>query len=245
MRGYAKRVIENLKETEKMETEEKLAIILALLPVVAGIIAYPLLPEIAATHWDIYGSPNGFMPKIWAAFLVPAISIVLAGLFFVIPRIDPLGKNIMQFRKEYFRFCIVLLAFMFIVYLQSILWNTYIMVSFSLTMPVLLGLLFIYLGSFLSKTKQSWFIGIRTPWTMSNAEVWDETHRLGGSLFQATGIVSIVSVLLPPFGMLLPVAMVVGSAVALVVYSYLAYVRIEKRPKERIIKKIVRNAKRD
>jgi uncharacterized membrane protein len=149
-------------------------------------------------------------------------------LFFSIPKIDPLKANIEQFKKYYYQFCLVVLGFMFVIYLQSILWNLYIMISFSLTMPILLGLLFIYLGSFLRKTKQSWFIGIRTPWTMSNEQVWKETHELGAKLFMASGVVSILSVFLQPFGMLIPVAMVLGSSMALVVYSYLAYARIEK-----------------
>ena len=42
-----------------------------------------------------------------------------------------------------------------------------------------LGVLFYGIGVLMGKARLSWFAGIRTPWTLSNEEVWDRTHEMG------------------------------------------------------------------
>ncbi len=209
-----------------MEIEQKIIIGLVVLSVLVGAFAYPMLPPASATHFGILG--NGSKP-IFEEFYFPLILAVLAALFFLIPVIDPLRANIDKFRKDYFRFCIAVLAFFFIVYAQTLLWNLGTQVSFSLTIPVLVGLLFIYMGAFfLKKTRQSWFIGIRTPWTLSSPEVWEKTHRLGATLFEIFGVMMILSVFFLPYGLFAAIAMLVVFLVALVVYSYFAYEDLKK-----------------
>jgi uncharacterized membrane protein len=44
------------------------------------------------------------------------------------------------------------------------------------------------LGNLLPKVPKNFFIGIKTPWTLSNEKVWDRTHRLGGILFVLGGL---------------------------------------------------------
>lgn len=206
-----------------MSVEKKVILTLVLLSVVAGVLSYSALPSVVASHWSLFGNANGYMPKQFAVFFFPLLMLVLAGVFLLIPIIDPLRANIEQFKKDYYRFCIAVLVFFFIIFIQSILWNLGTQISFSLTIPILLGLLFIYIGEFFKKTKQSWLIGIRTPWTMSSPEVWEKTHQLGAVLFEICGIVMILSVLFQPYGLLIPIAMILLSAVALVVYSYVEY----------------------
>ncbi|MCK7526814.1 MAG: SdpI family protein [Ignavibacteriales bacterium] len=53
--------------------------------------------------------------------------------------------------------------------------------SMSQAMLPAMGLLFIVIGSMLRKAKRNFFIGIRTPWTLSSDYVWDKTHQLGCS----------------------------------------------------------------
>jgi uncharacterized membrane protein len=108
------------------------------------------------------------------------------------------------------------------------------MVSFNLTLPVLLGGLFFYTGIVLEKVKKNWFIGIRTPWTISSDEVWDKTHRLGGKIFKAVGVVSVVSVLLPAYAFLIVIGLLVGAAVGLVAYSYVEYAKLMKTGKKQM-----------
>ncbi len=132
-----------------------------------------------ASHWDINDQVNGTMPKLWGVFLMPLISLGLFLLFLLIPAIDPLKANIAKFRGAFNLF----IAFMtlFLMYVQGLIlaWNlgfTHLKMSESLLPAV--GLLFILIGFMIRKAKRNFFIGIRTPWTLSSDKVWDETHRV-------------------------------------------------------------------
>jgi len=182
-----------------------------------------MLPEIMASHWDAVGGVNGYCPAFLGAFLIPILSVVLFLLFLAIPRIDPLQANIEAFKKDYYRFIFVMILFLFIVHAQSLLWNLGTQISFNLTVPLLLGGLFFYVGDLLGKVKRNWFIGIRTPWTLSSDEVWDRTHRFGEWLFKAVGILSVLSVLLPTGAIMVVVVLIIAAAIATCVYSYFVF----------------------
>lgn len=44
------------------------------------------------------------------------------------------------------------------------------------------------LGALLPHTERNWFMGIRTPWTISNDIVWNKTHKLGSRLFEIAAL---------------------------------------------------------
>ena len=155
---------------------------------------YPQAPESMVSHWNIRGEPDGFMPRFWGIFLFPLVFVGMGLLFIAIPRIDPMKENIGKFRNYYDGLIVVFFLFMVSVYVQTILWNVGIMIDIALTVPLGVGLLFIYIGFMLDKTKRNWFIGIRTPWTLSSDRVWKKTHRVGGRLFKASGVLAIVGV---------------------------------------------------
>ena len=148
--------------------KEWLMLILVLASILMAGWFYPQLPDVVASHWNAEGQVNGYMDKGMATFMLPVMMLLLATLFFVIPRIDPLKENIEKFRDAYEEMVIVILAFLLFIYLQTMLWNIGIQISVALTVPFGVGLLFIYLGFLLQKAKRNWFVGIRTPWTMSS-----------------------------------------------------------------------------
>jgi len=188
-----------------------------------AIIAYPFMPDVMASHWGFSGEANGYMPKIWALFLVPVISVGLALLFLLIPRIDPLRKNIEKFMDAYEQFIIVILIFLLYISLLAILWNLRYRFDITQLLSPAFGVLFYACGILISKAKRNWFIGIRTPWTMSSDRVWDKTHAIGGKLFRLAGILALGGVIFPGmawFLMLAPVLLITGY---LVVYSYLEF----------------------
>ena len=213
-----------------METEKLATILLIAISIIIGAYAYPMLPSSVASHWGLSGEVNGYMPAFWATFLMPALSVVLFLVFLAIPLVDPLSENIKAFMKDYLRFVFIVILFLTLVQVQMLLWNLGTQISFNITLPVLLGLLFFYMGHLLGKVKRNWFIGIRTPWTLSSDEVWDKTHKLGGALFKAAGVLSILSVFLPIGGILLVVAMIIAIAITVVVYSYFVFRDMKKRP---------------
>ena len=62
--------------------------------------------------------------------------------------------------------------------------------------PPLTGALFIYIGFLVEHAEQNWFVGIRTPWTLSSERVWKKTHALGGTPFKVAGVIAIAGVFL-------------------------------------------------
>jgi uncharacterized membrane protein len=99
---------------------------------------------------------------------------------------------------------------------QVILWNKGTHISPNVIFPIALGFLFFYIGILCEHAKRNWFIGIRTPWTLSNEKVWDKTHRLGGKLFKIAGLISLLGALLGKFAfvfVLAPMLMVTIYAI--------------------------------
>ncbi|KKR83275.1 MAG: hypothetical protein UU29_C0007G0145 [Candidatus Daviesbacteria bacterium GW2011_GWA2_40_9] len=189
----------------------------------ASLYFYPQLPDMMPSHWNWAGEVDGHLPKLWGAFLVPLVIAAVTGLLLLIPKIDPLKRNLEEFRSYYDGFIVLLAAFMGGVHFQIMLWAVGVEISPNSTFPVGIGVLLLYTGILLEKSKRNWFIGIRTPWTMSSDRVWEKTHGIGGVLFKIAGLVSLSCVLFPAYSVLLIVISAILAAVFPVIYSYFEY----------------------
>ncbi|MGB3547256.1 MAG: SdpI family protein [Saprospiraceae bacterium] len=189
---------------------------------------YPGLPEQIPVHWNIRGEIDGYGAKslIW---LLPLLLIGLPYfLFLFVPAIDPKGK-MAQTGRKYHRLkvglVVVLTALtLYIVYLINRGEN----MQGNVLLPFIFGLLFALLGNYLHSLPPNYFIGIRTPWTLQNDTVWTRTHRLGGKLFFAGGLVIMLAALLVSFStaMVVLIAVSVVLALGLVGYSYVQFQRV-------------------
>lgn len=205
------------------------ALLIIILSFIIGIISYNYLPDRLASHWGPNGQVNGYMPKFWALFLMPMISIGMLLLFYFLPKLDPLKKNYEKFRKYYDSFILIIILFMFYIYLLTILWNFKINFSMNYALIPALGFLFIYMGIILKHLKRNWFIGIRTPWTISNEKVWDKTHKLGSILFIISGVITIIGIFFENYLLWFVLGPILVSAIWLVIYSYLEFRKEEKK----------------
>lgn len=204
--------------------------LLALLPLVLVAVFYARLPDEVPMHWgfdgeiDRYGSKN----ELW---LIGALGPLFALLFQFLPRLDPKKRNYERFHTYYEAFALVLVAFiavmMGIALLESFRPGT---VSMGRVVSALVGLLFVFIGNLMGKVKPNFFMGIRNPWTISNPDVWNRAHRLGGGLFFLTGLATVVSAILLPepltFGVLMGGTLV--TALIPTVMSYLWYRKKER-----------------
>ncbi len=165
-------------------------VLIILLSFVIAIYSYQRIEgDKVASHWNAKGEVDNYMSKFWGVFLFPLTLIGLYSLFLLIPKIDPLKKNIQKFRKHYDVFILVFISFLFYTFILTILANlNYDFDMTTMLMPAL-SLLFFGIGMFMKKLKRNWFIGIRTPWTISNDEVWKKTHLLSAKLFKLLGII--------------------------------------------------------
>jgi len=184
---------------------------------------YPQMPERMASHWNVRGQVDGYLSKFWGLFLMPFISLGLFALFLTIPKIDPLKANIQKFKKYYDGFMVLVFLFLFYLYSLTIFWNLGYRFNLVQLLAPAFGVLFYGAGILIEKAKRNWFIGIKTPWTLSNEKVWDQTHLLGGRLFKIAGAMAFLGAFFPNHAILFVLVPVISVSLFTVAYSYLAY----------------------
>lgn len=200
-----------------------LPITISLISIGLSLYFYSLLPESMASHWNASGVVDGYSSKLSNVIMFPALQIFLFLLLIYIPKLDPKKDNIKKFEKEFYIFINSFLIFFTILQLQVFLWNTGYKIPMNNLMPALMGGLFLVMAYLIKNAKQNYTIGIRTPWTLHSENIWNKTHRLGAKLFAISGILSILSSLLPAYSYIVVIGTVLIFTAYLFLYSYLEY----------------------
>jgi uncharacterized membrane protein len=202
------------------------AVILATL---AGtIVAYPQLPNIVPIHWDIQGRVNGWGPK-WSLFLYgPGLMLFIVLMFSALPWLSPKKFEVDSFRATYLYIMIVIVALLAYCQLLIVVSALGLVVDVSRAVEGGICLLIALLGNVMGKVRRNFFVGIRTPWTIANEQVWNATHRFAAKTFFAGGLLGLIAVILrAPFW--LPVTAILVSALVPVIYSLVFYKQLEHR----------------
>src|SRR5882672_3481912 len=201
-------------------------LVIAAVAVAVSLWAYSQLPPTVATHWNVRGVADGFSSRLVAVSIMPLVIIVMTGLFNVLPRLDPRRANYTKFIGTYWLIANAVILFILIGHGMIVATGLGYPVKIGRTMPIGVGLLFIVLGNYLTRVEPNWFVGIRTPWTLSSDTVWRKTHRTGGGLMVIGGVVLAVSAFLPrPAFLALFVVTIVIVAVIPIVQSYVLWKR--------------------
>lgn len=210
-----------------MTTKLTSIIVLALIAfaVIAGLSLWNQLPDQMASHWNAYDQVDGYISKFWGVFLMPLITLGMFVMFLVVPALDPLKANIAQFREAFNMFIALISAFMLYIHGLTLAWSLgYQDFKMSAAMLPFMGVLFIAIGYLLRKAKRNFFIGIRTPWTLSSDLVWNKTHQLGSVLFILSGAFAIAGGFFGGMAAIwLMFVPLIGSSLFLVIYSYVLY----------------------
>ncbi|WIG55818.1 MAG: hypothetical protein OJF61_001606 [Rhodanobacteraceae bacterium] len=204
-----------------------LLFVIAMLAIAAWI--YPHLPAQTPSHWDADGNVNGWMPRFWAAAIWPLTMCGFALMLAVLPVISPRKFEIAPFARTYGVIVLATLAFLLVVGTVALLAGAGYHVSMELVAPIAVGALLMVIGNFMGKFRKNFFVGIRTPWTLTSDVVWERTHRLAGWLFVLAGLAWIVGGLahVSPT-MLVAISFAAGFIPA--IYSYFLYRRVEGHP---------------
>jgi uncharacterized membrane protein len=196
---------------------------------VLSMLLYPHMPDQMPMHWNTAGEVDSYMPKFWGLFLLPLISVGILLLFIAIPRVDPLKRNIEKFRSYFDGFIVLIILFMFYVYLLTIFWSVNITYNMTQMLMPALAVLFFYIGVLVGKTKRNWFIGIRTPWTLSSDKVWERTHSRGGKLFMAVGVITFFATFSDVYAIWMVLVPILTVVAYLFVFSYFEYQKETKK----------------
>jgi uncharacterized membrane protein len=164
------------------------------------------------------------MPKLGSLLIIPLLMLAMIAVWIIIPRLEPLKDNIATFRPWFDGFFIVFQVFFLYLSLLTILYNTGdTSINIGQFMTPGLALLFGYVGLLLPRTKRNWFVGIRTPWTLSSDAVWDKTHRLGGTLFVIAAIIMLIGTFFPAHLTWFILVPILAAALGAVGYSYVVF----------------------
>ncbi len=188
----------------RSKTWEIVIILITLIPFIVLGIIYPLLPDQVAVHFDANLQPDRYGSKLELWIIPILLNGLLYFLFKYIPKLDPknqiekMGKKWLYFRTGV-TICLTALSCSIIYATMNVtngvLSNNFLKINPQWIYSVV-GILFVVIGNYLPATKPNYFVGIRTPWTLENDLVWRKTHRLGGKLFVASGLLVIVASLL-------------------------------------------------
>ncbi|MFM6956173.1 MAG: SdpI family protein [Ignavibacteria bacterium] len=186
---------------EKSHILEAIIILLVIIPWLIGVITYAYAPDIVPIHWNLEGKPDNYAPKDIGLFLLPLINTGLYVFLYFIPKIDPNNEQLQYSIKtlQWIRLGThALLGFI-------MLWTSLSIIEASNVQPEwlfsVISLFFAFLGKAMANVKQNYFVGIRTPWTLSNELVWDDTHRFTAPLWFYSGIgMACISAILSSMG---------------------------------------------
>jgi uncharacterized membrane protein len=201
-----------------------IVVLLAFTGLAVSIWAYPQLPEMVPSHWNISGEVDDTMRRSQVAFLMPGLILGLGLVLLYLPNIDPLRANVERFRSVYNGFIIG--AMIFFLYLHFLIILAGLGVVFDITFLVITAasLMMVGIALVLERTKPNWFLGIRTPWTLSSSTVWEKTHRLGSRLFMLSGGAMLLGLFFSSqVAFIIMMASILFTTLATILYSYLAY----------------------
>jgi uncharacterized membrane protein len=205
-----------------------LIIAIVILPFVAVAVYWSEFPESVAIHFDAKGNPNGYAGRA-AGVLGPALlNLAIYALFIALPRIDPAKKNYELFAGPYH--IMRLVTHLLVTLVCGVIYAYALGYRFDIAtlIPYSLLVVFLILGNYMGNVRMNHFVGIRTPWTMTNETVWRRTHRLTARLWVGASICMFVVLPLVSEPMTAFLVYVAVLAVVPIVYSYIVYRQVEQ-----------------
>ena len=190
---------------------------------VLGAVSWPSAPDKVPVHWGFSGQPDRYAGKFEGLLLLPATMLFVYLLMLLLPYVDPRRANYARFRGAYLVMRASVLVFLALIYGFVLLWIGGIRVEPSVILALVGGLL-VVLGIPMHKIRPNWFVGIRTPWTLSSELSWRKTHQLGGWVLALMGLAFVVSGLVgSPVAFGVAMIFLVAGILFLFVYSYLVW----------------------
>ena len=165
--------------------------LLSLSPIMIGLILWNKLPAQIPTHFSTGNVPDGWSDKYTTVFGLPIFLFAMMWFCFLIISADPRRKNI---SSKLIRSLIWFMAVLSpVVICSSYAIALGINVNISMIVYLIIGVMLMVIGNYLTKVKQNYSTGIRIPWTLFSEENWNRTHRVSSRIFVLAGLAMIIN----------------------------------------------------
>jgi uncharacterized membrane protein len=206
-------------------------VLLLLLPFAVSAYLWDEMPDTVPTHFNIYGEVDDWGPKWVNAFMFPAIGLFTYLLLIFLPLIDP-KKRIESRQKPIAAIRILLSIFMVGMYVFIMATSLGKQLAVDSYIKAGVGALIMVLGNYMNSVKQNYFIGVKTPWTLENEEVWKLTHRLTSKIWTVGGLLMVIqpfAIPHPQIGIAIYISIITVLVIVPVVYSYVIFQKLQKK----------------
>jgi uncharacterized membrane protein len=189
-----------------------------------------VLPGTVPLRFNAHGVPTSYGGPYPPLALMPLAALVLSAIFVALARGEPRRQNLVHSMLAYATRWIGAIAILALVHI----WIVYTLITSARgALPLdptrlvfaLAGAMIAVAGSQLNKVRSNFMIGIRTPWTLANDQVWERTHRLARWPAILSGLVILAAALAAPTPILLALTLTVVIVVAagLILLSYVLW----------------------
>ncbi len=209
----------------KKNLTEIIILVLLAIPFIVAFIFWDELPNQMAIHFNFKGKADGYGSKAVGLLMLPLVNILIYVIFKFLPKLFMPKEQLCLFANRLNVIRLVVHCFITALYIAILLYtlnhqnNILLFIAYGILTVLLVT------GNYLNNIKPNYFMGIRTPWTLQNAEVWRKTHHLTSRLWVAA---SLVMMCIIPFvsqaqvSVLLLIYFII-IAVPPFIYSYIIY----------------------
>lgn len=187
------------------------------------------LPHQVPMHWDEHWNIDRYGSRYELLFFM-LLPMILYYVMMLMKKIDPRKQNILKREKTYdmIQQGVFILFVLYMIFIYGKILYPNITIDYLLW--GIMSVFFIFVGNYMPKIPQNYFLGVRTPWTMHDEDVWKKTHWVCGYLFIIFGIIIMLTAFIAPH---LMVSILSVFAVVIVIfcfgYSYYLYRKRDKR----------------
>jgi uncharacterized membrane protein len=191
---------------------------------VLAAVMWSAAPDQIPVHWNWAGQPDRFGGRFEGLLGLPLAAAGVYALLLFLPRLDPRRKNYAAFATPFAIIRTAVVGLLLGIDAIVLLWIRGQRMHLNTVLAAEIGLALVVMGNYLPKVKSNWFVGVRTPWTLTSEASWRQTHRLAGWLFTLGGLLTFITALVrPDVAPAVMIGVLAASAGASVVYSYFAW----------------------
>lgn len=201
----------------KWKWQDTMIVILGLLSLSYALLNYSKLPDQLPAQFSITGKVNTYWSKssLIAFFSFMGILFPLGMQF--MRTIDPKRENYNKFQSAYKMIRLAVAVICDVALVLSVSYGLDQQFAAGKWAMVSVGILFAVIGNFMPQIRDNYFMGVRTPWTLANPEVWRKTHRFSGIMWVAGGLLIAIGAFMPKT---LSVSMIIAALLLVIVLPY-------------------------